>query len=138
MPLARLALATGPTEVRAQAAEAWFTCPPAGDINAGSVSTPIASPQVNERIRRRTLRILQAPSHGFCRQINGSATNIPPPPAAAYFRPRFVARPSDRNGAFSLRTGLALLASLANAAVTAFCAHRTSSSSSSSTSAGTV
>lgn len=36
IPLARLALATGPTEVRAPTAEAWFTCPPAGDINAGA------------------------------------------------------------------------------------------------------
>lgn len=36
MPLARLALATGPTEMRAPAAEAWFACPPAGEINAGA------------------------------------------------------------------------------------------------------
>lgn len=36
VPLARLAFATGPTEVRSPAAESWFTCPPSGDINAGA------------------------------------------------------------------------------------------------------
>jgi hypothetical protein len=35
-PLARLALATGPTEVRAPRAVSWLTCPPQGEIDAGA------------------------------------------------------------------------------------------------------
>src|SRR4051794_38207850 len=46
------------------AAGAGLTTP----INIGSANMPRTGPHENERIRRRTIRILQAPSHGFCRQ----------------------------------------------------------------------
>lgn len=36
LPFARLALATGPTEVRTRPADAWFMCPPSGEIAAGA------------------------------------------------------------------------------------------------------